>query len=112
MELEEAKKICQDFIDENKNRRIILHTAIETIVQALENKDIEIHKLKQSNAEKTFRINEQYIPKKKIEDKIKELKKCKMDIVQSPVHNVNEKMKILDRNMIKREVLQELLEEK
>ncbi len=45
------------------------------------------------------------IPKKKIEDKIEELENCKMDIVQSPVHNVNEKMKILDRNMIKREVL-------
>ena len=52
------------------------------------------------------------IPKKKIEDKIKEIENCKMDIVQSSIHNVNEKMKMLDRNIIKREVLQDLLEDK
>lgn len=37
MELEEAKKICNDFIDENRSRKIILHEAIETLLQAQEN---------------------------------------------------------------------------
>ena len=37
MELEEAIKICEDFIDENKSRPIILHKAIETVLKAQEN---------------------------------------------------------------------------
>ena len=37
MKLEEAKKICKDFIEENKSRKIILHTAIEILLQELEN---------------------------------------------------------------------------
>lgn len=36
MKIEEAKKICNDFIEENKSRKIILHTAIETVLQALD----------------------------------------------------------------------------
>lgn len=49
-ELEEAIKICNDFVEENKTRKIILHKAIETVLKALENS----------------------IPKEVIEKKIKE----------------------------------------
>jgi hypothetical protein len=52
---------------------------------------------------------------KKIEDKIKEkiekLKGRKMDIVTSPVHNTDEKLKILEKDKIRKEILEELLEE-
>ena len=55
MELEEAIRICEDFINENKSRPIILHTAIATVLQELENST----------------------PKKKIEEKKKELEEIK-----------------------------------
>lgn len=51
MELEKAKNICKDFIKENRKRPIILHKAIETILDELENR----------------------IPREKIENKIEEL---------------------------------------
>ena len=85
--------------------------AIETVLQALE----EVTKERDSIYKDYQDLGKEFynsIPKKKIEDKIKEIENCKMDIVQSPIHNVNEKMKMLDRNMIKREVLRELLEDK
>lgn len=51
-ELEEAIKICNDFIEENKSRKIILHKSIETVLKALENsvpKDIIKEKLEKLN---------------------------------------------------------------
>ena len=108
MKLEEAIKVLQKTVESNN----------EVIKEARKNGDINVMQLtadldNQSIAiETVLQALENSIPIKKIEDKIEELENCKMDIVQSPVHNVNEKMKILDRNMIKREALQELLEDK
>ena len=51
MELEKAIERCNDFINENKSRPIILHTAIETVIKELKNR----------------------IPKKKIEDILKNI---------------------------------------
>ena len=38
MELEKAIERCNDFINENKSRPIILHTAIETVIKELKNR--------------------------------------------------------------------------
>ena len=70
MKLEEAIKICDDFIDENKNRPIILHKAIKTVLQELEEateeRDMYLRQLNRV-------FDNGFISKKKIEDKIKEL---------------------------------------
>ena len=88
-ELEEAIKICNDFVEENKTRKIILHKAIETVLKALENS----------------------IPKEVIEKKIKEYKKdykTKYDVgfgknwISKEQQDIEKQIKIL----------QELLEEK
>ena len=46
MEFEKAKKICKDFIEENKDRRIILHDAIETVISTSEELEKENNILK------------------------------------------------------------------
>lgn len=55
-------------------------------------------------------IYENYIPIKKVKDKIEEIKERKMDIVTSPIHNADEKIEILKKDKIRIQVLQELLE--
>ena len=45
MNINEAKVICKDFIKENKQRPIILHTAIETILFELDKKDKIINEM-------------------------------------------------------------------
>ena len=82
MEIEEAIKICEDFIEENKDREIILHTAIQTII-------------------------ENSIPKKKIKDNIKAYEKLIDDISESEQYSHEIP---LYRHDI--QVLQELLEDK
>ena len=84
MEIEEAIKICEDFIEENKDRKIILHTAIQTII-------------------------ENSIPKKKIKDKIEELDKSieKTDKLQPSATRYD----TLQKLEYQAEVLQKLLEE-
>lgn len=52
-----------------------------------------------------------FIHKDKVKEKIKEINKSKMYIVTSPVHNRDEKLEILTRNRIKKEILEELLGE-
>ncbi len=93
MELEEAIKELES-LSPSEN-------AIKTVLQELEDKDIEIHKLKQSNAETAFRINEQYIPKKKIEARIK--------LIEMEEH-YDYKINYTSKQV--KEVLQELLEDK
>ncbi len=66
MELEEAKRICEDFLDENKNRPIILHKAIKTVLQALD-------KEKYFNKIHGYHMKYNFIPKKKIEDILEEV---------------------------------------
>ena len=46
MEYKKAKKICKDFIEENKDRRIILHDAIETLISTSEDLEKETNMLK------------------------------------------------------------------
>ena len=95
MEIEEAIKICEDFIEENKDRKIILHTAIRTVLQALKNviEERDIYKEEHDRITKVLNLKEgslnppveiviesikkalqNSIPKKKIEDKVLELK--------------------------------------
>ena len=45
MDISEAKKKCKDFIKENKQRPIILHTAIEIILSELDKKDEIINEM-------------------------------------------------------------------
>lgn len=45
MNEEEAKEICMNFVEENKDRPIILHDAIKTFVNLLEKKDKRISDL-------------------------------------------------------------------
>ncbi len=100
---EDIRKINNDFdgIVDRFSKMIIKEKDLAIAQYIIKEQQEQINELKRNS-----------IPKKKIEDKIKELENCKMDIVQSPAHNVNEKMKMLDKNIIKREVLQELLEDK
>ncbi len=74
MEIEEAVKICENFIKENKSRPIVLHTAIETVLQALKCKDNLIEDLK-LQAKSLNGIIRNSIPKKKIKDKKVDLEK-------------------------------------
>ena len=105
-EIEDVEFIVRDLEADNYNKTFIqsLKTVLQTLKRYINGGIFSVKQMKY--------ITKNYISKKEIEDKIEELKNYKMDIVQSPVHNVNEKMKMLDKNMIKREVLQELLEEK
>ena len=63
--------------------------SIETVLQALENKDNEIQDLKAVNAMQEYRINEMDIPKKKIEDRIKELWKEKQELQDKYDKNID-----------------------
>lgn len=62
MNLEEAIKICNDFAEENKTRKIILHKAIETVVEAIENsisKEViekKIEELKNKSGGNTYHV--------------------------------------------------------
>lgn len=76
MEIEEAIKICEDFIEENKDRKIILHTAIQTVLQGYEDMQNKKDRLIQKNIEydKTLeKLQKDSIPKKKIEDLLEEV---------------------------------------
>lgn len=49
MNEEEAKEICINFVEENKDRPIILHEAIKILVSSSEKKDRTIQQLKDEN---------------------------------------------------------------
>lgn len=56
-------------------------------------------------------IKEESIPKEVVEEKIEEIKGRKMDIVTSPIHSTNEKLEILEKDQIRKDILQEILKE-
>ena len=58
LESEEAKKICERFINENKRRPIILHDAIKTVLKESENKEMDIEKWKEIHDEDEEKIRE------------------------------------------------------
>lgn len=89
MNLEEAIKICNNFVEENKSQKIILHKAIETALQALENS----------------------IPKEVIEKKIEELQEKLKHYEEYSKLNMLEKINV-DIVDCKIAILQELLEKK
>ena len=72
-----------------------IQEAIETVLQELENKDVEIYKLKQTN-----KLQENSIPKQKIKYKIEELREGNEVITQEEYYA---------RNYVKK-FLQDLLE--
>ncbi len=74
--------------------------------QSIEIKDSEIKYI-----ETVLKALENSIPKEEIEKKIEELNKGKMDIITSPIYSRDEKLQILERNRLKKEILQELLKE-
>ena len=59
MEIEEAIKICEDFIEENKDRKIILHTAIQTVLRELKN-SISKEIIREKINERQFELQQQY----------------------------------------------------
>ena len=79
MELEEAILQCNNLIAILPNFHLGGSEAIATVLQELENNKKEIQDLKAVNAMQEYRINEMDIPKKKIEDKKKELKEMNID---------------------------------
>ena len=89
MKLEEAINNLKKLVELRKNKSNVKYDTcicgtkdLETLLQALENKDKQIKELKALNKMQEYkmqeyRINEMDIPKKKIEDKIKEIRKNK-----------------------------------
>ena len=56
-------------------------------------------------------IKEESIPKAVLKKEIEEIKGRKMDIVTSPIHGTNEKLEILEKDQIRKDILQEILKE-
>ena len=56
-------------------------------------------------------IKEESIPKAVLKKEIEEIKGRKMDIVTSPIHSTNEKLEILEKDQIRKDILQEILKE-
>lgn len=113
-ELEEAIKICNDFVEENKSRKIILHKAIEIVLEALKNYQEKYNfYLKVCNeSEKDLRnILENSIPKEVIEKKIEELQEKLKHYEEYSKLNMLEKINV-DIVDCKIAILQELFEEK
>ena len=84
--------------------------AIETVLQELENKDNEIRELKAVNLMKEYRIHKMDIPKKKIEDKIKEYEELVEDFEKTD--NSGRFVRTNSIDYYKLEAFKELLEDR
>lgn len=113
-DIEEGIKICKSFIEENKDRPIILHKSIENILADRERlqEQVEYDKTHILTPQ-TIKLN--YIPKQVIKDKIEELDKEEQEL-QNNISE-EEREELSDANIswelsyieAKREVLQDLL---
>jgi len=101
--------IARNIIERSKNKDIIYLT--EDIIlntKCVQQLSEYIENLIARNKELESALDNS-VSKDEIEEKIEEIKRRKMDIVTSPIHNTDEKLEILEKDKIRKEVLQELL---
>ncbi len=126
MELRKAKERIVDLIRVSEegakihpqDRELFLtdKEALETVLKAIEDYKKNLYRVNDENANLKVLIHdlqqqlENSIPKEVVEKKMEELNKGKMDIVTSPIYSRDEKLQILERNRLKKEILQELKE--
>lgn len=115
-----TEKEIQDILDElNDVRPEVLNDKAKRLFEAImqivnerdelrrKNKELEADNYEANNIIKDLLDN---IPVQKVKDKIEEIKKRKMDIVTHPLYSTAEKLEILNKDKIRIQVLQELLE--